>query len=71
MKRSRATADPSIALSHELDPVGMVRFLQQFETGTGDYTAERRQWLGEATVEDLVREIEQGRKAPENVGSRE
>jgi hypothetical protein len=23
----------------------MIRFLQQFETGTGDYTLERHQWL--------------------------
>jgi hypothetical protein len=29
------------ALSRELGPVGLVRFLQQFETGYGDYTTER------------------------------
>jgi hypothetical protein len=33
------------ALARELGPVGMIRFLQQFETGKGDYTAERHQWL--------------------------
>jgi len=50
------------ALSRDLGPVGMVRFLQQFETGYGDYTAERHRWLGERTVEDLVQEIERQRK---------
>ncbi|MEW6754665.1 MAG: hypothetical protein AB1505_27325 [Candidatus Latescibacterota bacterium] len=33
------------ALARELGPVGMVRFLQQFETGHGDYGAERHRWL--------------------------
>lgn len=33
------------ALTRELGTVGMIRFLQQFETGKGDYTAERHQWL--------------------------
>jgi len=29
------------ALDRELGPVGMVRFLHQFETGFGDYSVER------------------------------
>ena len=33
------------ALARELGPVGMIRFLQQFELGTGDYTLQRAQWL--------------------------
>ncbi|TEU11447.1 MAG: hypothetical protein E3J21_23560 [Anaerolineales bacterium] len=45
------------ALSRDLGPVGLVRFLQQFETGHGDYTAERHRWLGERTVQDLAQEI--------------
>jgi hypothetical protein len=50
------------ALSEELGPVGLVRFLQQFETGQGDYTAERRRWLGEVTVDDLTQEMQDKRK---------
>jgi len=50
------------ALSRDLGPVGLVRCLQQFETGYGDYTAERHRWLGEHTVQDLVQEIERQRK---------
>lgn len=37
------------ALNWELGPVGMIRFLQQFETGSGDYTKERQ--LREDTVD--------------------
>jgi hypothetical protein len=29
------------AVAKKLGPLGMVRFLQQFETGRGDYTKER------------------------------
>jgi hypothetical protein len=50
------------ALSRELGPVGLVRFLQQYETGHGDYTAERHRWLGERTVQELAKEIERRRK---------
>ena len=51
------------ALSKALGPVGLVRFLQQFETGSGDYTSERHQWLGETTVRDLAQELAQRRIA--------
>ena len=50
------------ALSRDLGTVGLVRFLQQFETGYGDYTAERHLWLGERTVQDLAQEIERRRE---------
>ncbi len=50
------------ALARELGPVGMARFLQQFETGRGDYTRERESWLGEETVESLAEKIRQFRE---------
>jgi hypothetical protein len=50
------------ALARDLGPVGLVRFLQQFETGYGDYTAERHLWLGEPTVQYLAEEIERQRE---------
>jgi len=50
------------ALARDLGSVGMVRFLQQFETGQGDYTAEHHTWLGKRTVRELVEEIERQRK---------
>lgn len=45
------------ALRRELGAVGMVRFLQQFETGTGDYTEERRQFVGKTGVRVLAEQI--------------
>jgi len=47
------------ALDEVLGPIGMVRFLHFFETGTGDYTKERKKWLGEPTVSEIVKEIKE------------
>ncbi len=47
------------ALERELGVVGMVRFLQQFEKGTGDYTKDRYEWLRDEDAENLIREVEQ------------
>ncbi len=33
------------AIAKALGPLGMVRFLPQFETGRGGHTRERTQWL--------------------------
>ncbi|MBI4331399.1 MAG: hypothetical protein HY673_08975 [Chloroflexi bacterium] len=52
------------ALSKALGPIGMVRFLQQFDAGTGDYTAERKQWLQDLKLEDVIDEIKRRRKKP-------
>jgi hypothetical protein len=49
------------ALSRELGPVGMIRFLQMFETGQGDYTKERHQWLDDQRIEDIVKRVRQKR----------
>jgi hypothetical protein len=35
------------ALTKTLGPVDMARFIQSFETGSGDYTNERHEWLPE------------------------
>lgn len=45
------------ALERQLGPYGMIRFLQQFETGRGDYTKERHKWLKETSVETLAEKI--------------
>jgi len=49
------------ALIKALGPVGMARFLQQFETGYGNYTKDRDKWLGEADVQQVAREIRSSR----------
>ena len=50
------------ALARELGSVGMVRFLQQFETGQGDYSKERHDRLDKLDVQTLAGRIHQERK---------
>jgi hypothetical protein len=50
------------ALAKALGPVDMARFLQQFELGSGDYTRDRKEWLGDITVDSAVAEITSHRK---------
>jgi len=45
-------------LARTLGPSDTVRFLQQYERGRGDYTAERDELLGHPTVHELVKAIE-------------
>ena len=49
------------ALANALGFDGMVRFLRQFETGSGDYTQTRHQLLDNFTVDDIFNQIEQRR----------
>ena len=44
-------------LGKSLGPVGMARFLQQFETGSGNYTKDRERWLKGLNVKDIVKQI--------------
>jgi hypothetical protein len=46
------------ALVKELGFDGMVRFLNQFNLGEGDYTQERRQWLDDLSIDDVFSLIE-------------
>jgi hypothetical protein len=43
------------ALTRELGLVGMIRFMQQFEMGQGDYSEDRHQWLDQYTVDDIAK----------------
>jgi hypothetical protein len=51
------------ALLKQLGPSGMIRFLHQYETGKGDYTAERHQWLTVPDVKTLANQIQHAREA--------
>jgi hypothetical protein len=44
-------------LSRELGPYNFIRFLQQFEQGSGDYTREREHLLSKWTVCDIKRTL--------------
>ena len=50
------------ALVKALGPVDMARFLQQFELGSGDYTRDRDEWLGDISVDDAVADIKSRRE---------
>jgi hypothetical protein len=41
------------ALRRELGPAGMIRFLQQFETGSGDYARERHTWVDRTSLDTI------------------
>lgn len=42
-------------LSRELGVVGMIRFMQQFEMGQGDYSKDRHLWLDQYGVDDIAK----------------
>ena len=47
------------ALSRELGVVGMIRFMQQFEMGQGDYSKDRHQWLDQYSVADIAKLVQE------------
>lgn len=48
-------------LFREIGVVNTVRFLNQFTTGFGDYTEQRRALFADQTLEELLDEIKQRR----------
>ena len=45
------------ALTEKLGSVGMVEFIRQFDSGYGDYTRERREWLDDSDVKSIGKQI--------------
>jgi hypothetical protein len=45
------------ALSRELGAVKMIRFLQQFDLGEGDYSIQRHQWFKNQSLEKLIEKL--------------
>ena len=41
------------ALREKLGRAGMIRFLQQFESGSGDYAKERHRWVDRTSLDEL------------------
>ncbi len=50
-----------VALAKALGPVGMARFIQQYDTGAGDYTRERAKWLDQMSLDEIIAAIEKRR----------
>lgn len=51
------------ALEERLGRADMIRFLQQFETGSGDYASERHAWVDGSALTDIVRKAESSQNA--------
>ena len=41
------------ALKEKLGPVGMIKFIQMYSDGKGDYTKERKHILKDITIDDF------------------
>ncbi len=54
------------ALAKCLGPAGMLRFMQQYNQGSGDYTRDRDKILGNPTLREIVAEIKERRQAQVN-----
>ena len=51
------------ALLRELGPAGAIRFIQQYETGQGDYTRDRKKLLPQKSIREIGREIMKKRQS--------
>lgn len=52
-------------LYRELGPKGFFRYAQLFLSEPGDYTAKRRQWVEQMTLEEVQRHVEAVKPHPE------
>ena len=43
-------------LARELGPVDCLRFFRQYDSGSGDYTRDRWQWLEPQTIDSIAEE---------------
>lgn len=67
------TARPLAAVSHdaisalfrEIGIAETMRFLHQFSLGSGDYTRERKELLGEPSLEEILSEVRERRAGKE------
>jgi len=51
------------ALLERLGAAGTIRFLQQYDSGHGDYTKDRAAWLDDQPLEKIVDRITKARNA--------
>ncbi len=60
------------ALRERLGQTGMIRFMQQFEIGSGDYATTRHEWVDRMSMKQLKsRANAKGRKKPTSHGGRD
>jgi hypothetical protein len=51
------------ALVDALGIVDAMRFIHQYDSGSGDYTKERHQWLDQLTIDDFHNYVRQKRQS--------
>ncbi len=56
------------ALVNALGYVDAIRFIRQFDSGSGDYTQERHQWLDKLTMDEIIADIEQRQQLGDETG---
>ncbi len=56
------TQDAIRILCKEIGAANTIRFINQFTTGYGNYTEERRQLFADMSLDDIVSEIKEMRK---------
>lgn len=56
------------ALKRELGTAGTIRFLQQFQQGSGDWAKQRREWADRTTLEDIRKLASKSRRARRRAG---
>lgn len=66
---SQLTHRATDALIQELGVVDTIRFLNQFRTGSGNYTVEREQLFEGMSVKDIVAEIKARRTSSAQQGA--
>lgn len=54
------------ALVDALGYADAIRFIKQFDLGSGDYTKEHQQWLDKMSLEDIWADIQQRQSQAEN-----
>ena len=59
---SKISKEAIFTLSHKIGTADTVRFLNQFTTGLGDYTAERQNFIGNLNLDETVSEIKEMKK---------
>ena len=45
------------SLIKSLGPDGMIRFIQEFDSGSGDYTKDRHIWLSKYDINSIYKEV--------------
>lgn len=50
------------ALIKTLGYADTIRFIRQFDQGSGDYTKERQEWLDQLTMDEIIADIQRRQK---------